>query len=219
MQTHNGREDAADPNSPVRRKPSDSYSSPLLGSQYYGVQGGVFVPAFRVEFGEVVPVPGMPPGDRRLRWSENYNHWLWEVGLNFLPTDPGDRLFSVQWKDEVEHRHQLFVQAIHEDNVPWLELLDRVNFIDPKLYFPNGPAAQKHAFEEVPSDVEGLHNLKAEYRPYRYSVYCALYNKPRARAFFENKERSPLHQHRYVATHPNDYFRPVNSFPGLFPGT
>ena len=221
------REYGSDITSPVRRKPSDSYSSPLLGPQYYGVQGGVFVPAFRAEFGEVVPVPGMPPGDRRLRWSENYSHWLWEFGVNFLPTDPGDRLFSVQWKDEVEHRYQLFVQAIHEDNVPWLQLLDRVNFIDPKLYFPVVPAPQKYAFEEKPSNVDGMHNLNAEYRPYRYSVYCATYHKPRAQVFFENKERSPLHRHTYVATqdnphpetHPDDYFRPVDSFPGLFPGT
>ena len=227
MQMHNGREDADDPNSPVRRKPADSYGSPLLGPQYYGVQEGVFVPAFRVQFGDVVPVPGMPPGDRRLRWSENHNHWLWEVGVNFFPTDPGDRLFSVEWKDEVEHRYELFVQAIHEDNVPWLKLLDGVNFIDPKLYFPKVPAAQKYAFEGKPSKVRGTHNFNAEYRPYRYSVYCAKYNKPQARAFFEKKERSPLHQHTYVATqdnpypetHPDDYFRPVDSFPGFFPGT
>ena len=219
------REYGSDPNSPVRRKPADSYSSPLLGRQYYGVQEGVFVPAFRVEFGDVVPVPGMPPGDRRLRWSENHNHWLWEVGVNFFPTDPGDRLFSVEWKDEVEHRHQLFVQAIHEDNVPWLKLLDGVNFIDPKLYLPKTRPGQKGVWQK--SKVEGLYNLKPQYRPYRYSVYCAKYNKPQARAFFEKKERSPLHQHMYVATqdnpdpetHPDDYFRPVDSFPGFFPGT
>ncbi len=233
MQMHNGRLDGDDPNSPVQRKPSASHSSPMLGPQYYGVRGGVFVPAFRVEFelpalrveaGEVVQVLPVPPGDRRLRWSENYDHLLWEPGggLHFLPTDPGDRLFSVQWKHEVEHRQQLFVQAIHEDNVPWLRLLDAVNFIDPKLYFPKMPPGQT-VWQK--SEVEGLYDLRPQYRPYRYSAYCAKYNKPQAQKFFEEKERSPLHQKTYVAsednpnpeTRPNHYFRPVDSFPGLFP--
>ena len=208
-----------------RREPSASYSSLLLGSQFYGVQDGVFVPAFRVQFGEVVPGLGVPPGDRRLRWSENYNHWLWQFGVDFFPTHPGDRLFSVEWKDEVEHRYQLFVQAIHEDNGPWLQLLDKVNFIDPKLGFPQAPAAQVDAFEY--SGTPGLYDLKPQYRPYRYSLYCAHFNKPQAQAFFEAKEGSPLHRSTYVATQdnpdpatrPNHYFRPVDSFPGLFPGT
>ena len=216
------RESGADLNSPVRRKPSVSHHG-----DFYGIRAGVFVPAFRVEFEEVAPVPGVPPGDRRLRWRVNYDHVLWEDGasMNFLPTDPGDRLFSMKWKDEVEHRHQLFVQAIHEDNVLWLQLLDAVNFIDPKLGFPQAPAAQVDAFEY--SGTPGLYDLKPQYRPYRYSLYCAHFNKPQAQAFFEAKEGSPLHRSTYVATQdnpdpatrPNHYFRPVDSFPGLFLGT
>ena len=216
------REYGSDITSPVRRKPSASHYNDL-----YGNRGGVFVPAFRVKFEDVVPVPDVPPGDRRLRWFVNYDHILWEEGggVHFLPTDPGDRLFSVQWTDEVEYRQQLFVQAIHEDNVPWLQLLDAVNFIDPKLGFQKTPPGQRHVWQ--PSEVPGLFDYQPQYRPYRYSLYCASFNKPQAQAFFENKEGSLLHRTTYVATQdnpdpltrPNHYFRPNDSFPGLFLGT
>ena len=162
------RENGSDRDAPVRAKEKAN------GLRYGGDVGTVapFVPAFRPEF-EELPVGHGMPGDRRLRWRYNPAHPLHDHPLATwaLPDDPGDRLFSKDWAEEVEGRYQLFVQAIHEDNVSLLHLLDRVNFIDPRIGFPmpsNMPAGQ---LDVMYVEEDGAWANFHQYRPYRYSVY------------------------------------------------
>lgn len=208
------REYGDDRDAPVRAKEKPN-------GLRYGFQNGRFVPAFRPEF-EELPVGHGIPGDRRLRWRLNPAHPLYD---NFLatfarPDDPGDRLFSLDWADEVEGRFQLFVQAIHEDNVSLLHLLDEVNFIDPRIGFPmpsNMPAAQ---LSVMYVEADGQWAMFPPYRPYVYSAYCTSFNKLAAAQYFLTAESSikyaPVYQMASeITTRPQHYFRAIEDFPGV----
>jgi hypothetical protein len=208
------REDGSDRDAPVRAKEK-------ANGLRYGFQGGAFVPGFRVEF-EELPVGHGVPGDRRLRWRLNPAHPLHDHPLATWarPNDPGDRLFSLDWADEVEGRWQLFVQAIHEDNVSLLHLLDEVNYIDPRIGFPmpsNMPAAQMDVMFVAE---DGQWSNFPQFRPYVYSNYCASFNKLAAAQYFLNIETSPKYLPIYsmaseITTRPQHYFRPIEDFPGI----
>jgi hypothetical protein len=211
------REDGSDRNAPVRAKDKAN------GLPYGGDVGTVapFVPAFRPEFEELPAGHGIP-GDRRLRWRYNPAHPLHDHPLATwaLPNDPGDRLFSKDWAEEVESRYQLFVQAIHEDNVSLLNLLDLVNFVDPKIGFPmrsDMPAGQLDVMYFEPEDRQWV--FYPQYRPYRYSTYCTGFGKPMVAAWFQAQEASLKYAHVYygeeATTRPQSYFRSVESFPGV----
>ena len=208
------RGDGSDRDAPVRAKEKPN-------GLRYGVQNGAFVPAFRVEF-EELPVGHGIPGDRRLRWRLNPAHPLHDHPLATWarPDDPGDRLFALDWADEVEGRYQLFVQAIFEDNVSLLHLLDAVNFVDPRIGYPmpsNMPAAQLDVMF-VAEDGQWANHT--QYRPYVYSAYCTSWNKLNAAQFFLTIESSikyaPVYQTASeITARPQHYFRPIEDFPGM----
>lgn len=208
------REDGSDRDAPVRAKEK-------ADGLRYGFQNGLFVPAFRVEF-EELPVGHGMPGDRRLRWRLNPAHPLHDNQLErwAVPDDPGDRLFSMNWADEVEGRYQLFVQAIFEDNVSLLHLLDRVNYIDPRIGFPmpsNMPAGQ---LDVMYLEEDGAWAHFHQYRPYVFSRYCTSWNKLAAAQYFLTIESSakyaPIYSMaREITTRPQHYFRPQDDFPGI----
>lgn len=208
------REDGSDPAAPVRAKRK-------ADGNFYGVQNGRFVPAFRVEF-EELPVGHGIPGDRRLRWRFDAAHPLHDHPLATWarPDDPGDRLFSMDWADEIEGRYMLFVQAIHEDDVSLLHLLDAVNFIDPRIGYPMPSTMPAGQLSVMYLAEDGAWANFPQYRPYRYSVYCTGWNKPAAAQFFLTIESSPKYAPIYsmaeeITTRPQHYFRPMEDFPGV----
>ena len=211
------RENGSDRDAPVRAKEKDN------GLRYGGDVGTVapFVPAFRPEFEELPDGHGMP-GDRRLRWRYNPAHPLHDHPLATwaLPDDPGDRLFSKDWAEEVEGRYQLFVQAIHEDNVSLLHLLNRVNFIDPRIGYPMPSNMPPGQLDVMYVEEDGAWTYFPQYRPYRYSAYCTSWNKLAAAQYFLMIESStkyaPVYQMaREITTRPQHYFRPLEDFPGV----
>ena len=208
------REDGSDPGAPVRAKEK-------ANGLRYGFQGGAFVPAFRVQF-EELPVGHGVPGDRRLRWRLNYDHPLHDHQLErwAVPDDPGDRLFSLDWADEVEGRWQLFVQAIFEDNVSLLVLLDAVNYVDPRIGFPMPSTMPAGQLDVMFVAEDGQWSMFNQYRPYVYSEYCTSFNKLATAQFFLTIESSikyaPVYQMASeIITRPQHYFRPIESFPGV----
>ena len=211
------RENGSDRDAPVRAKEKTN------GLRYGGDVGTVapFVPAFRPEFEELPDGHGMP-GDRRLRWRYNPAHPLHDHPLATwaLPDDPGDRLFSKDWAEEVEGRYQLFVQAIHEDNVSLLHLLNRVNFIDPRIGYPMPSNMPPGQLDVMYVEEDGAWTYFPQYRPYRYSAYCTSWNKLAAAQYFLMIESStkyaPVYQMaREITTRPQHYFRPLEDFPGV----
>jgi len=207
------REDGSDPGAPVRAKKKED-------GTFYGVKNGRFVPAFVVEFENLPDGVGIP-GDRRLRWTIDPAHWLFENELArwARPTDPGDRLFAIDWEREVECRFQLFVQAIFQDDVNILNLLHEVNFVDPRLGFPlrsDTPAGQLDVFYFDRAKRRWLY--RDEFRPYKYTTYCTTFGKPAAAAWFAAKENSAkfahVYNHEEATATPEDFFRPIEDFPG-----
>ena len=210
------RENGSDPGAPVRAK--DKADGVPYGSDVGTV--APFVPAFVVEF-EELPIPHGTPGDRRLRWRYNPAHPIHDYPLATLtrPTDPGDRLFSKDWAEEVECRYQLFVQAIHEDNVNLLDLLDAVNFIEPRLgraLRSDTPAGQLDVMYYNEDARKWVYY--DQYRPYVYSAYCANFGKAAAEQFFLAKEALPKFAPYYTSEEARcdeDFFRPLPNFPGV----
>ena len=211
------RENGSNRDAPVRAKEKAN------GLRYGGDVGTVvpFVPAFRPEFEELPVFHGMP-GDRRLRWRYNPAHPLHDHPLATwaLPDDPGDRLFSKDWAEEVEGRYQLFVQAIHEDNVSLLHLLDRVNFIDPRIGYPMPSNMPPGQLDVMYVEEDGAWTYFPQYRPYRYSAYCTSWNKLAAAQYFLTIESSTKYAPVYqmapeITTRPQHYFRPLEDFPGM----
>ena len=207
------RENGSDPGAPVRAKEK-------ADGVPYGIDRGRFVPAFQVEF-EELPIPHGTPGDRRLRWSFNPAHPLHDYQLAewARPTDPGDRLFDAEWEREVECRYQLFVQAIHEDNVNLLSLLDAVNYIEPRLGRPlrsDTPAGQLDVMYYYEDEQTWV--FYDQYRPYVYSAYCANFGKAATEQYFLAKETLPkfalYYQSEEARCTPN-LFRPLPNFPGV----
>ena len=139
-------------------------------------------------------------------YEPNYNHPLFKEGLHRMPMAAGDRLFDLNWDVEIQSRQRLFIQAIMQDDVETLEILNNVKFIPPKMHpgydsvdFPPSTEAAQDPYdvsmdEEEETDGEKAEKLNQDHRinnmrkPYCYSRLCHRLRKEKCHDWFKRKE-------------------------------
>lgn len=149
-------------------------------------------------------------------YEPNYNHPLFKEGLYRMPTAAGDRLFDLSWDVEIQSRQRLFIQAIMQDDVETLEILNNVKFIPPKMHpgydsvdFPLFTEAAQDPYdvsmdEEEETDGEKAEKVNQDHRinnmrkPYCYSRLCHRLLKEKCRDWFKAKELEDVRWNYYA---------------------